>query len=285
MAMYDVSDWGEGTKAGSAIKKPASFYEPTENLPPQLQGQRNGNNKVWNMDKAFQDEQLWRNYIGAYYALVTEIDFHVGEILKALEENGLENETIVIYTSDHGDFVGNHGMVEKCAFGQNVYEDILNVPLIIKYPGKTENGKRIGELVTLTDVLPTLIDLLDLDVPELKYPMQGESLADVLLQDGSLDREYIISEGWSQAAVITRDYKLGIMLDPTAAKPDLDYRDFGDMFFDRQNDPLETKNGIKNPAYQQQIEELRKYYEDYKQKTPATGKNELIETLNNPDTK
>lgn len=283
MAMYDVSGWGEGTRAGSSIKMPANFYEPTENLPPQLQGQRNGNNKVWNMDKAFQDEQLWRNYIGAYFALVTEIDHHVGEILKALEEHGLENETIVIYTSDHGDFVGNHGMVEKCAFGQNVYEDILNIPLIIKYPGKTKKGKRIGELVTNTDILPTLIDLLDLELPELKYPIQGESLADVLLHNGSLGRSYVVSESWSQAAVITQDYKLGIMLDPTAAKPDLDYRDFGDMFFDMKQDPLEVENRINDPDYQEQIQELRSYYNEFIQQTPATGKNELIGSLNNPD--
>jgi arylsulfatase A-like enzyme len=279
MEMYDVSTWGEGTNKGSAIKKPASFYEPTENLPPQLQDQRNGGNKVWNMDKAFEDEQLWRNYIGGYYALVTEIDHHVGEILKALEENGLDQETIVVYTSDHGDFVGNHGMVEKCAFGQNVYEDILNVPLIIKYPGKTGKGKRIGELVSLVDVLPTLIDLLDLEVPELNYPIQGESLVDVMLNDGSLGREYLISESWSQAAVITKDYKLGIMLDPTPARPDLDYRDFGDMFFDMKKDPLEVENEIDNPQYQEQIARLRGYYGDFVKNTNSTGKEEMIKQL------
>jgi arylsulfatase A-like enzyme len=279
MDMYDVSSWGEGTRARDAIKKPANFYESTENLPPQLQSQRNGGNKVWNMDKAFQDEQLWRNYIGGYYALVTEIDHHVGEILKALDEAELDNETIVIYTSDHGDFVGNHGMVEKCAFGQNVYEDILNVPLIIKIPGKTQSGKRIAELVTLADVLPTLIDLLDLEVPELKYPIQGESMVDVLLNNGSMEREYIVSESWSQASVITKDYKLGIMLDPTSAKPDLDYREFGDMFFDRSKDPLELENGIGDPAYQAQIDLLRGYYDEFVQNTPATGKEEMIENL------
>ena len=66
MAMYDVTQWGEGTRLRSGIKKPASFYQPTETLPPLLQLQRNGGNKVWNMDKAFENEQLWRDYIGAY---------------------------------------------------------------------------------------------------------------------------------------------------------------------------------------------------------------------------
>jgi arylsulfatase A-like enzyme len=281
MAMYDVSAWGEGTRAGSSIKMPENFYEPTENLPPQLQGQRNGNNKVWNMDKAFADEQLWRNYIGGYYALVTEIDHHVGEILKALEAFGMDDETLIIYTSDHGDFAGKHGMVEKCAFGQNVYEDILNIPLMFRVPGKEGGGKRVAELVTNIDVLPTLIDLLDLEVPELKHPLQGASLVDVMYEGRSLGRDYIISESWSQATVITKDYKLGIMLDPTEAKPDLDYRDFGDMFFDLQKDPQEINNGINSPNYQEQIATLRKYFEEYKEQTPDQGKQEMIQSLLN----
>ncbi len=276
MDMYNVSEWGEGTKKGSGIKKPASFYEPTENLPPLLQSQRNGGNKVWNMDKAFKNEQIWRNYIGGYYALVTEIDHCVGEILNTLDEAGLEEETIVIYASDHGDFVGNHGMVEKCAVGQNVYEEILNVPLIIKYPGKTKKGQRTAELVNLADILPTLIDMLDLDTPEFKYPIQGKSLAKVLLNKGSMNREYLISESWSQAAVITKKYKLGIMLDPTVVHENWDYREFGDMFFDMEKDPLEIDNRINDKKYQKVIGKLREYFNDYVRVTPSTGKDELI---------
>ncbi len=281
MEMYDVSEWGEGNRNGSSIKMPESFYEPTENLPPLFQHQRNGGNKVWNMDKAYQNEQLWRNYMGAYYALVTEIDHHIGKILKELEKAELEQETIVIYVSDHGDFVGNHGMVEKCAAGHNVYEDILNVPLIIKYPGKTGVGKRVGELVSLADVLPTLIEVLDLEVPELKHPIQGESFADILMDRGGEGHEYIVSESWSQATVITEKYKLGIMVDPTGLYPDLDYRDFGDMFFDRTRDPYELENRIGDPQYQGIIEELRGYYEAYVQNIPATGRDELIEKHRN----
>ncbi len=276
MDMYNVSEWGEGTKKGSGIKMPESFYEPTENLPPLLQSQRNGGNKVWNMDKAFRNEQLWRDYIGAYYALVTEIDYCVGEILKALDEAGMAEETIVIYTSDHGDFVGNHGMVEKAAAGQNVYEDILNIPLILRFPGKTEKGKRTAELVTLADVLPTLIDVLDLEVPELEYPIQGKSMADVITNNGSMNREYIVSESWSQATVITRESKLGIMLDPTVVHKTWDYREFGDIFFDMKNDPQEINNQINNDNHKEEIDKLRIFYEEYLTNTPATGKKEMI---------
>jgi len=276
MDMYDVSAWGNGRINGGPIKKPESLYESKNNIPPMMQSIREGGNKVWNVDKAYSDEQLWRNYIGAYYALVTEIDHHVGEILAALDEAGLTNETIVVYCSDHGDFVGSHGMVEKAAAGQNVYEDILNIPLIIRYPGNKENGKRVGELVSLVDIYPTLVELIGLKMPELKYNLQGESLAKTLLYGKPMKREYFVSESWSQATVITEDRKLGIMLDPTAIHKNWDYRNFGDMFFDRTNDPLEIENCIKDPGYQKDIAKLRGYYDEFVKNTPATGKEEMI---------
>lgn len=281
MDLYNVSEWGNGRINGSSIRKPASLYEPKENIPPMMQSIRKGENKVWNVDKAFADEQNWRNYVGAYYALVTEIDHCVGEILKALEEAGIADETIVIYTSDHGDFVGNHGMVEKAALGQNVYEDILNVPLIIRIPGNKQKGKRVAELVSLTDIYPTLIDLLGLKMPETKYPVQGQSIAKTLTKGKPVNREYIVSESWSQATVITREYKLGMMIDPTDAMRKFDFRSFGDQFFVRKTDSMEVKNQIKNEDYRAEIEKLRAYYQDFSAKIPDVGKQEVINKTKN----
>lgn len=276
MDMYDVSAWGSGRLNGSSILKPASLYEPKENIPPMMQSIRDGGNKVWNVNKAYEDEQIWRNHIGAYYALVTEIDYCVGEILEALDEAGIADETIVIYASDHGDFVGNHGMVEKAAAGQNVYEDILNLPLIIRYPGNNMNGKRLAELVSLVDIYPTLVELLGLKLPELKHPLQGESMAKTLLSGKPMKREYFVSESWSQATVITKDQKLGIMLDPTALHKNWDYRNFGDQFFIRKSDSLEIVNQINNESFKNEIKKLRNYYLDFTSKIPDTGKEEVI---------
>tara|TARA_R110002050_G_scaffold172142_2_gene304414 strand:- start:6359 stop:7969 length:1611 start_codon:yes stop_codon:yes gene_type:complete len=276
MDMYDVSEWGSGRINGGSIRKPASLHEAKKHIPPMMQAIRDGGNKVWNVDKAFADEQLWRNHIGAYYALVTEMDFHIGEILKALDEAGLEDETIVIYASDHGDFVGNHGMVEKAAAGQNVYEDILNMPLIIRYPGNKKNGKRSGELVSLVDIYPTLVELLGLDMPQLKHPLQGESMVQTLLSGKPMKRKYFVSESWSQATVVSKDRKLGIMLDPTLVQARNDFRDFGDMFFDRTKDPLEVDNKINDKRYKKDIAKLRGDYDAFVKNTPSTGKDEMI---------
>lgn len=276
MDLYDVSAWGKGKKYGSSIRKPASLYEPKENIPPMMQSIRNGDNKVWNVNKAFADEQIWRDYIGAYYALVTEIDHCVGEILDALDEAGIADETIVIYTSDHGDFVGNHGMVEKAAAGQNVYEDILNIPLIIRYPGNKQKGKRTAELVSLVDFYPTLVELIGLQLPKLKYPIQGESFAKTLTKGKPMKREYFVSESWSQATVITKDYKLGIMLDPTDVQRKFDFRSFGDQFFIRKSDSLEIENRIKDSNSKKDIAKLRGFYDEFVREIPATGKLEVV---------
>jgi arylsulfatase A-like enzyme len=131
-------------------------------------------------------------------------------------------------------------------------------------------------LVTLADILPTLIDILDLEVPEFKYPIQGESMAEVLMGKGSMKREYVVSESWSQATVITRESKLGIMLDPTIVHKNWDFRKFGDMFFDLRKDPFEIDNKIDEFKYSREIARLQGYYNEFVKNTPATGKNEMI---------
>ena len=226
------------------------------------------------MDKAFEDEQLWRDYIGAYYALVTEVDHYVGEILQALDKANITEETIIIYTTDHGDFVGNHGMVEKAAAGHNIYEDILNIPLMIRIPGKTLQGKHTAELVTLVDIIPTLIDVLDLKTPDLEYNFEGVSLAKLLLEQKPLNRDYIVSESWFQATVIGKNAKLGIMK-PNPVNPKRDYREFGDMFFDRTHDPLELNNGINDEKNQEKIAQLRTFYADFKTQVSGIGMQEI----------
>ena len=167
-------------------------------------------------------------------------------------------------------------MVEKAALGQNVYEDILNIPLIIRYPGNKQKGKRTAELVSLVDFYPTLVELLGLKMPELKYPLQGQSFAGTLIKGKPMKRTYFVSESWSQATVITKDYKLGMMIDPTDYARKFDYRSFGDQFFVRKSDSLEIKNQINNDLYKSEIETLKGFYQDFTSKIPDIGKQEVI---------
>ena len=96
-----------------------------------------------------------------YLGNVTLVDRAVGDILQALEEEGLSHDTIVVYTSDHGDMMGDHGIFEKCC----QYEEAVRVPLIVRVPWLVAGGRRIGGYISQIDLVPTLLDLLGQPLP------------------------------------------------------------------------------------------------------------------------
>jgi arylsulfatase A-like enzyme len=266
LARHDASEWGAGGNEGEPVAMPATLHQPSTELPPLLARQRASEKGIWCLGLAAKDEQLYRDYMTAYYALVEEIDHWIGEIMRELEESGLAENTIVVYLSDHGDFVGSHGMVEKCAMGHNVYEETLRVPLLFCGSGIAAGGIN-SELTGLIDVYPTLADMAGLKLPD-EVKLQGVSLAGALTGGKGPGREYIVSENWSQAAVITADHKLGIWLDP--APIPRDFRSFGDMLFDRVDDPAEIENVCEEePAI---VEKLRGFYKDFCASVPDKGK-------------
>jgi arylsulfatase A-like enzyme len=274
---HDRSRWGEGTNRGDALSKPPTLHERPENLPPMLEGQFHGKNRVWRLDLARADEQYYRDYVSAYYALVQEIDDHIGDVLASLEEWGLAENTIVVYTSDHGDFCGAHGMIEKCAAGHNVYEDTLRVPLIVHWPGRIA-PQLCEDLVELVDLYPTLLDLCGLPEPASAWPVQGRSLAAALYDSSAaIERPYIVTENWTQATVVTPRYKLGVWIDPGPGYA-RDFRgQFPDLLFDRINDPLETRNLIGQPQVAEIERTLRGYLRDWFEATPDDGRRQAIQ--------
>jgi choline-sulfatase len=111
----------------------------------------------------------------AYYALVSYIDNKVGELQEVLEESGLADDTIIIFTSDHGDMLVEKGMVQKRTF----YEWSSRVPLIIHFPDRKFAGTHRPEAVNLVDLFPTILDLASIN-PETRLPVDGKSLLDLL---------------------------------------------------------------------------------------------------------
>jgi arylsulfatase A-like enzyme len=209
---------------------------------------------------------------------VEEIDDHIGDVLASLEALGLSENTIVIYTSDHGDFCGAHGMIEKCAPGHNVYEDTLRVPLIVRWPAGAI-PHRCDDLVELVDLYPTLLDLCGVPAPASAWPLQGRSLAAELTgQAATPVRPYVVSENWTQATVITRTAKLGVWIDPGPGYA-RDFRgQFPDMLFDRTSDPYETHNLIGQPQAAGIEQTLRGYLREWFDATPDDGRRQAIES-------
>ena len=126
----------------------------------------------------------------AYYAMIKLIDDQVGRILQSLEETGQREQTVILFTSDHGEMLGDHGLIQK---GCRFYEGLVRVPLIASWPGHFETGLKSDALVELLDMVPTLLELAGLNVPD---RMQGRSLLPILQGEDSEDhhRDFVRCE-------------------------------------------------------------------------------------------
>ena len=180
--------------------------------------------------------------LAKYWAQIELIDENVGRMLKTLEQTGQRENTVVIFTSDHGEMAGDHGLNKK---GCRFYEGLVRVPLIFSWPSRFKKGLRSDALVELLDITPTLLELADQPIPE---TMHGKSLLPILTgkADPRHHREFVRCEYYevlqgprSYATMLrTRRYKL------------VNYHGhpFGELF-DLEKDPHEFENLWDNPAY------------------------------------
>ncbi len=136
------------------------------------------------------EEMNAKAYQAKYYAMIELIDHNVGRMLDALDETGQLDSTVVIFTSDHGETLGDHGLLLK---GCRFYESLVHVPLLVSCPGRFREGLRSEALVELTDLAPTLLELAGLEV---SAALHGKSLAAILKGESPADqhREFVRCE-------------------------------------------------------------------------------------------
>ena len=144
------------------VELPATWNEPLESQHPIIQHHR----WAWRNDIP-PPEATVRCALASYYALVSSLDAQIARILAAIDTSPLAENTVVIYTSDHGEMAGHHGIWQKQCF----YEPAVRVPLMLRLPSG-ENG-RVVQNVSLVDVLPTLLEMADLETPS---DLPGDSL-------------------------------------------------------------------------------------------------------------
>ena len=136
----------------------------------------------------------FRRMMAHYFALITHIDRQVGRLLEVLEEHGQIENTIVVFTSDHGEMLGDHGFTEKCF----MYESSVRVPCLISWPRRLPSGLRVSTPLAGVDLMPTLLDLADVPIPS---PMDGRSVAGPVLAGSQPDPRPILAEIASQEAI------------------------------------------------------------------------------------
>ena len=177
-----------------------------------------------------------RQFIASTYGCISLIDYGVGKILNSLDGLGLADNTLIIYTSDHGDLMGDHGMILK---GPCPYNGILNVPMIWKVPGLVQNMVS-DSLISSIDIVPTLLKLLRIGKRYHPHELQGIDISPILknpsmkLRDCCLieEDEEFFSVKIRLRHLITENYKITVYNN---------LRNYGEIF-DRKNDPEELNN-------------------------------------------
>jgi arylsulfatase A-like enzyme len=173
--------------------------------------------------------------------MIELIDEQFGRIISTLEETGQKDNTIVIFMSDHGELLGDHGLIYK---GCRFFESLVHVPLIISWPEKFQKGLRSNALVELVDLAPTLLEATGIEIP---YFIQGLSL--MLLLEGKADhhKDYVISE-YNNSLAAAQSHSHGTMYFNGRYKLIVyNGEDIGELF-DLESDPDEFDNLWYDPA-------------------------------------
>jgi len=211
-----------------------------------------------------------REFLRVYYGMVKLIDDQVGRILKALEETGKMDETIIVFTADHGDMMGGHGMVWKST--NAFYEEIVRVPLMICYAGRFK-PRVSGPAVDSTDFMPTLLELAGYPIPK---QTQGQSLVGFLRgrRNVSEARQYTFSErvrGNPQGDRKVRPGTKGDFMVRGKGWKFIRYGDGQEYLYDLSRDPGETKNLAGNPSYRSRRNELASEMDKWLERTGWPG--------------
>jgi arylsulfatase A-like enzyme len=185
--------------------------------------------------------------IAAYYAAITAIDDQVGRLLDTLKETGVDENTIILFTSDHGDMLGNHGMRRK----RKPHDESARVPGIVRWPARVPKGQIVDTLFSHIDMAPTLLALAGQEVPK---DMQGADLSRVALGETTDGPEAVLLQIFVpfNPDGIATPWRGIITKDHTYAR----YEDAPWVLFDDKTDPHQVKNLAEDPAAKDLREKL-----------------------------
>lgn len=186
------------------------------------------------------DDQKWKEIYASYLALTTHVDDCVGDILKELKD--IEDDTLIIFTSDHGEYLGDHGRIHK---GMPGHDCIINVPLIMKYKGKIKPHTCVDNLCEAVDIVPTILDYACIQKPSY---LKGISLKNVIEgkekeTKSSIIVEYMNNNNFNEVTIRTKKYKYYVNTEGL------------EILYDLEKDPYELYN-ISNKKEYNEIKSL-----------------------------
>ncbi|MBS14052.1 MAG: sulfatase [Gemmatimonadetes bacterium] len=229
--MYNPSDVTVPSIVEGEHENNPPHFKLTQTKNPDFGSYKSSGQGLHGFGSHLHDKQELAKDIACYYGMISLMDKHIGQIVGKLEALGLAENTLVIFTSDHGHFYGHHGLTAKGAFH---YEDMVRVPMIVSQPGKVPEGKVSDSLQSLVDYAPSFLSACDIDIP---HPMTGVDQTDVWYGERETVRDHCIVENHHDPLTVHMKtyvedrYKLTVYYQ----------RDYGELF-DLKEDPKEVNN-------------------------------------------
>jgi iduronate 2-sulfatase len=207
--------------------------------------------RAFGFEMSKENDSLRREYMQAYHACISFIDTQLGFVFDALKESGHWEDTIIVFTSDHGYHLGEHSMWGKVT----LFEECARVPMMMRVPGMTPAGVKSDALVEHVDFYPTLLELCELDAAS---PLQGKSVVPLLKNPEMKGKDYaytVVSRGQQLGRSIRSDrWRYAEWFDAENAE-----------LYDLKEDPKEYTNLARNPEYASRLKIMRKALAEAKQ--------------------
>ncbi len=253
----------------------ASMYRPAD-IPPwpgfadSLEGKPRMQRQMratWGVEGMSWDE--WSPVVARYLGVISLLDSQIGRVLEALDRLGIADDTLVIYSADHGDLCGSHGMADKHYI---MYDDVVRVPLMMRWPRAIPAGSTIdGFISNAVDFPPTLCEVAGADIPE---QFQGISLLDAACNGAPIDREDIFAsysgnQFGSYTQRMVRNHRWKYVWNATAE----------DELYDMQADPGELYNRAPDPANADMLTDMRRRLVSWMEQTGDSILNPWTKTI------
>ena len=238
-------------------------FEQSATFPEALKIEQIANKKVYPTENYTKED--WRQYRYTYYKLVEKVDAEIGKIIDAIDALGLRENTIIIFTSDHGDGNAAHGWNQKTA----LFQESINVPFIVNYQSENSSVEKINTSLISTglDIFPTILDFAGAEIPS---ELNGKSIKPIIEnKQQNLDRDFVITEtkfegkqayGTTGRAVIGKKYKYIVY----------NWGKNREQFFDLEKDPFEMNNLVFTKNHQLEIDTYRQKLIDWCRNTNDT---------------
>ncbi|TDD67493.1 DUF4976 domain-containing protein [Jiangella aurantiaca] len=237
-SMYDPADVEPGEPADGELEAMPEWFRLTQLADPDFSAWQETEHANHGFVSHLVAPDRLRRDLAVYYGMISLVDAGIGRLLAYLDERGLAGETLVVFTTDHGHFLGQHGLTAKGPFH---YEDLIRIPMLARFPGRIPTGRRVSALQSLVDLAPTFLHAADLPVPG---DMQGVNQLGVWSGTERRVRDHVLVENRHQPTAVhirtyvDERYKMTLYRDQPVGE-----------LFDLQADPGERSNLFDDPAH------------------------------------